>query len=247
MSNQLTAPDINEVTTLALFGTEFNMYGTLERPLFLAADIAAMIEYSTDKVGQMLENVDPDEKLTDTIHRGGQGREVWFVTELGLYELLMQSRKPVAKAFKGEVKKILTAVRKGELQYVVRGLTNRRLRIDCAEVIFKNFSGAPGRFNDEGDRNFCVVISDANLLSQLQTEGWKIKMLAPRDGYDEPRYYLPVTVKYGDYPPKIHTVTRNATTLLDEKSVGTLDRLRFERVDLAISPSKWEINGNTGI
>ncbi|WP_300854391.1 BRO family protein, partial [uncultured Clostridium sp.] len=31
----------------------------------------------------------------------------WFLTEDGLYEVLMQSRKPIAKAFKKEVKKIL--------------------------------------------------------------------------------------------------------------------------------------------
>lgn len=35
-----------------------------------------------------------------------------FLTESGLYEVLMQSRKPIAKAFKKEVKDILKSVRK---------------------------------------------------------------------------------------------------------------------------------------
>ena len=35
-----------------------------------------------------------------------------FLTESGLYEVLMQSRKPIAKAFKKEVKEILKSVRK---------------------------------------------------------------------------------------------------------------------------------------
>ncbi len=58
----------------------------------------------------MLNNVDEDEKLTYVIHNSGQNREMWFLTEDGLYEVLMQSRKPIAKAFKKEVKKILRSV-----------------------------------------------------------------------------------------------------------------------------------------
>ena len=36
---------------------------------------------------------------------------MWFLTEDGLYEVLMQSRKPIAKEFKKEVKKILKQIR----------------------------------------------------------------------------------------------------------------------------------------
>lgn len=35
--------------------------------------------------------VDEDEKLTYVIHNSGQNREMWFLTEDGLYEVLMQS------------------------------------------------------------------------------------------------------------------------------------------------------------
>lgn len=41
----------------------------------------------------------------------GQNREVWMLTENGLYEILMQSRKPIAKEFKKGVKKILHEIR----------------------------------------------------------------------------------------------------------------------------------------
>lgn len=46
-------------------------------------------------------------------------QEYWFLTEDGLYEVLMQSRKPKAKEFKKEVKKILKSIRKTG-GYVVR-------------------------------------------------------------------------------------------------------------------------------
>lgn len=41
----------------------------------------------------------------------GGNQQVWFLTEGGLYEVLMQSRKPIAKQFKKGVKQILHEVR----------------------------------------------------------------------------------------------------------------------------------------
>ena len=49
---------------------------------------------------------------TGTIFRSGQNRQATFLTENGLYEVLMQSRKPIAKQFKKGVKDILRSVRK---------------------------------------------------------------------------------------------------------------------------------------
>ena len=86
-------------------------YGDLENPLFLAKDVADWIEYDVNKVGQMLKTVDEDEKKTSPLHYSGQVRNMWFLTEDGLYEVLMQSRKPIAKQFKKEVKSILKQIR----------------------------------------------------------------------------------------------------------------------------------------
>ncbi|PFS93879.1 hypothetical protein COK58_20930 [Bacillus cereus] len=49
--------------------------------------------------------------MTHTIHASGQIRQMWFLTEDGIYELLMLSRKPIAKQWKKEVKKILKNIR----------------------------------------------------------------------------------------------------------------------------------------
>lgn len=78
--------------------------------MFLARDVAEWIEHKD--VSTMMRNVDKEEKLTQTLFVSGQGREYWFLTEDGLYEVLMQSRKPKAKEFKKEVKKILKSIRK---------------------------------------------------------------------------------------------------------------------------------------
>lgn len=66
----------------------------------------------------MLQSVDEDEKTKIFYPAqivGGvlqANTEYWFLTEDGLYEVLMQSRKPKAKEFKKEVKKILKGIRK---------------------------------------------------------------------------------------------------------------------------------------
>jgi len=95
-----------------VLGKDFKVYGDTENPLFLAKDVAAWIDYDPNKVNEMVALVDDGEKLTETISWSGQGRKMWFLTEDGLYEVLMQSRKPIAKEFKKQVKKILKDIRR---------------------------------------------------------------------------------------------------------------------------------------
>lgn len=93
-----------------VLGKDFKVYGDSENPLFLAKTAAELLEISN--VSQMLQSVDEEEKLVYTIHISGQNRECLFLTENGLYEVLMQSRKPIAKEFKKQVKVILKDIRK---------------------------------------------------------------------------------------------------------------------------------------
>ena len=94
-----------------ILGKQLTMYGDFEDPLFLAKEVAEWIE--NKQPTQMVELVDEDEKLKCIINTSGQNREMWFLTEDGLYEVLMQSRKPIAKQFKKEVKTLLKNIRKG--------------------------------------------------------------------------------------------------------------------------------------
>ena len=97
---------INEQEVL---GKEFRVYGSVDEPLFLAKDVANWID--NKNVSQMLNVVDDDEKGIYNVYTLGGNQDVWFLTENGLYEVLMMSRKPIAKAFKKEVKKILKQIR----------------------------------------------------------------------------------------------------------------------------------------
>jgi Prophage antirepressor len=99
---------MNELQNIDGFNAK--IYGTPENPLFLAKDIAELIEHS--RASEMLKTVDDDEKLMQPILASGQNRNMWFLTEDGLYEVLMSSKKPQAKIFKKKVKEILKTIRK---------------------------------------------------------------------------------------------------------------------------------------
>jgi prophage antirepressor-like protein len=113
MTNSMQIIDKREVC-----GKLFKMYGTVENPLFLAKDVAKWIDYSVANVNKMLDKVDEEEKTTHTISMNGtHTTQAWFLTEDGLYEVLFQSRKPIAKQFKKQVKAILKELRlKGKVE-----------------------------------------------------------------------------------------------------------------------------------
>ena len=125
---------INEQEVL---GKQFKVYGTFENPLFLAKDVAEWIEHS--RASEMLKSIDEEEKLMQTILASGQNRQMWFLPEDGLYEVLMQSRKPIAKAFKKEVKKILKELRtKGTYTIQQKPKTQEELAKDSMFALVYN-------------------------------------------------------------------------------------------------------------
>ena len=88
------------------------IYSSLDVPLFRASDVAKLIEYSDGNVWKMLEMCEADEKLTLPMVAHGQRRTVSFITETGLYNILAQSRKPIARAWRRVVHEELIALRK---------------------------------------------------------------------------------------------------------------------------------------
>lgn len=111
--DEILKEDLKEVRVISksnILGKEIDVYGDAMNPLFLAKDVADWIGHSD--VSTMIRVVDEDEKmsLTNPNNLCG-GQKSWFLTENGLYEVLMQSRKPIAKLFKKGVKKILHEIR----------------------------------------------------------------------------------------------------------------------------------------
>ena len=122
----------------------------------------------------------------------------------------------------------------------------KNFTIEDAEITFRNFAGRGSTYNSEGSRNFCVFLDPDDAIA-MKRDGWAVRYTKPRDEEEEGRPYIQVSVKYGDYPPKIYMVTSKNKTLLDEDTVGELDRVEIEKVDLTISPYYWSVNGKSGI
>lgn len=123
------------VDTTEILGRRIDLYRSIEDPLFLARDVAEWIDYNqTDgkyNVSKMLKTIDSDEKYKtkilgvnnvptknlsqETIPTDSNGKSrdpFWFLTEDGLYEVCMQSRKPIAKQMKKQIKEYLRNIRK---------------------------------------------------------------------------------------------------------------------------------------
>jgi len=90
----------NIVGTIRLGTNVIDVYSSLGEPLFKASDLGDLIEYSRNNTWKLLELCEEDEKFTLPIVVAGQSRTVSFVTEHGLYNILSQSRKPVARAWR---------------------------------------------------------------------------------------------------------------------------------------------------
>lgn len=105
---------------------QVNVYGTREKPLFLAKEVSSWIGYSDTNM--MCKSIDEEEKIKLFVTSDFQKRfpsSCWkpsksstyaganylFLTEFGFYEVLMQSRLPKAKEFKKGVKEILKRIR----------------------------------------------------------------------------------------------------------------------------------------
>ena len=82
-----------------------------QNPWFVAADVCNALNLGN--VTESIRKLDDDEKLTSIVLRSGQNREVNLVNESGLYNLIFQSRKPEAKAFRKWVTaEVLPTIRK---------------------------------------------------------------------------------------------------------------------------------------
>jgi len=63
-------------------------------PWFVAADVCEIL--GLGNVTKALYGLDDDEKLTLPIVRAGQAREINFISESGLYALIIRSNKPTS-------------------------------------------------------------------------------------------------------------------------------------------------------
>lgn len=130
-------------------------------------------------------------------------------------------------------------------------MAKSKIVMENARLIFRNFEGREEKYNRKGDRNFGLVIEDQEVVEQLIADGWNVKNFTPKnnDKYDdtpETVYWLPVTVRFDNVPPKVTLVTRRKKTKLDEENISALDYASIKEVDVIVTPFDWEVNGKSG-
>lgn len=120
------------------------------------------------------------------------------------------------------------------------------LQIEDARIIYRNFAGVGSKYNREGDRNFAVIIPNQELANQLIEDGWAVKIKEPRDIDDSPFMYLPVKVKFNSRGPAAYVKSGSSVQRLNEETIGMLDEIDIQSVDMDLRPYDWEVNGKTG-
>ena len=125
-----------------------------------------------------------------------------------------------------------------------------------ADICLANFRGEERRskrtgevVNAAGDRNFCVKLTPEK-ARELKLEGWNIKSYFSAGNVERvtPDFeYLPVTIRFEPYPPKVFVISGHKKTELDENSIDMLQGREFENIDLVVSGSRWERGGRSGI
>ena len=121
----------------------------------------------------------------------------------------------------------------------------RLIRIDDARFMFRpNFSGEGSKYNNVGDRNFNVRITDPELLERMEEEPWNLKYTKVTEDYPEPEAYLKVKVDFNPpmdrLVPHIYVVNNGqVVSELTEEDVHMLDENRIAMMKMVIRPSVY--------
>ena len=120
------------------------------------------------------------------------------------------------------------------------------LQIEDARIIYRNFAGIGSKYNRDGDRNFAVIIPNQEIADELIADGWAVKIKPPRDEDESPFMYLPVKVKFNNRGPAAYVKSGNSVQRLNKDTIGMLDEIDIQSVDMDLRAYDWEVNGKTG-
>ena len=125
------------------------------------------------------------------------------------------------------------------------------LNVEGANILpgtFRNFRGEARTYNNEGKRNFNIVIDDRDLVEALLADGWGVRTMKAYEEGVEPDSILKVNVNYrSEQPPKIMLITQSRQTYLDAEACGELDFAEVIEADLVINGWRYEIGGTEGV
>lgn len=90
--------------------TEIVIKGTIDEPLFRASDVGVILDISNIRMS--INDFDDSEKRAiNAVDGTGRLQDITFLTEKGLYKVLVRSRKPIAKKFQDWVFDVIKQIR----------------------------------------------------------------------------------------------------------------------------------------
>lgn len=107
---------------------------------------------------------------------------------------------------------------------------NAIYELNNVKVKYCNFAGNEGRFNEAGNRNFTVVLSEEDYI-RMNEIGMNVKVHPPLHEGDDPTYTMKVNVSYRYYTPKViigdgenfHELDKDELNIIDEAEMdGTI-------------------------
>ncbi len=111
---------------------------------------------------------------------------------------------------------------------------------------FSHFDGRADTFNDEGDHNFTLILSEEQ-AQELMNEGWNIRTMDGREDGDPPEYLLKVKISYRFEAPKIYIIKGTRKFRADETDLADIKRSTCDQLDVIITPSRWVHGRESGV
>jgi prophage antirepressor-like protein len=133
---------VSDLVVFDFSGRKVRTAGTPEAPLFCAADVCDALGMSdTAKACERLdqdevEEVASKQPIPNTDARAKGGRRALYVTESGLFSLILTSRKPEARAFKKWVtSEVLPEIRRRGVYSLAEAMERKTLLHECFRAL----------------------------------------------------------------------------------------------------------------
>lgn len=223
----------------------------MQEPLFLAKDVAEWLEHTNPAM--MLKMVDEEEKRKifcnlPTLNKvykpcessSYNGANYLFLTEDGLYEVLMQSNLPIAKQFKKGVKQILKEIRTtGGYIATQANETPEMIMARALKVAEHTIEEHERRMRELSEENEQAKMQNKILEADIEQKQGEIKKMTP----------------YADYAQKTLLSSTTYNTNLIAKELGmsakTLNQhlkrlgVQYKQHDVWVLSSKYVNKGYT--
>lgn len=208
--------EIKIINKSTFLDKEIDVWGSAEQPLFRAKDVSDWLNLKNTP--EIIKRIDTEERHKFNLCRNGG--DTWFLTEDGLYELLMQSRKPIAKQFKKGVKKILHEIRiKGGYIASTDADTPEDIMARAVLVAQQTLARREERIKELEEQSRRQEIAIEQKDAQIDAQDKQIKIAAPKADYYDKTLASTSCMTTTQVADDLHITARSLNTKLKELGI----------------------------